>query len=207
MHAELLMLGFDGSYNRVAAFARAWAARRHEAEQTTGRGTFSHSRAFVLRAYLLQTHEMLFDAHNYAFEVLGGVPRRGIYDNMKTAVDKVRRGKERDMELNSNARSSSARPSYERRPPESFEDKTTAITANLAVIQCRAPACCFRVGLISQLLLSDLLGHAGRIWDHLVRWARDKSYGTPILNRREEMLRRSTAWKERDPLVGLPPPP
>ena len=57
----------------------------------------SHSRAFIVRAYLLQTHEMLFDAHNHAFRVLGGVPRRGIYDNMKTAVDKVRRGKERDV--------------------------------------------------------------------------------------------------------------
>ena len=51
----------------------------------------------MLRAYPLQSHEMLFDAHNHAFEVLGGVPRRGIYDNMKTAVDKVRRGKERDI--------------------------------------------------------------------------------------------------------------
>jgi hypothetical protein len=40
---------------------------------------------------------MLFDAHNHAFEVLGGVPRRGIYDNMRTAVDKVRRGKARDV--------------------------------------------------------------------------------------------------------------
>jgi hypothetical protein len=40
---------------------------------------------------------MLFDAHNHAFRVLGGVPRRGIYDNMKTAVDKVRRGKLRDI--------------------------------------------------------------------------------------------------------------
>ena len=57
----------------------------------------SHSRAFLLRAYPLQTHEMLFDAHNHAFEVLGGVPRRGIYDNMKSAVDKVRRSKERDI--------------------------------------------------------------------------------------------------------------
>ena len=53
----------------------------------------SHSRAFVLRAYPLQSHEMLFDAHNHAFAVFGGVPRRGIYDNMKTAVDKVGRGK------------------------------------------------------------------------------------------------------------------
>ncbi len=57
----------------------------------------SHSRAFLVRAYPLQTHEMLFDAHNRAFEVFGGVPRRGIYDNMKTAVDRVRRGKERDV--------------------------------------------------------------------------------------------------------------
>ena len=55
----------------------------------------SYSRAFIVRAYLLQTHEMLFDAHNHAFRVLGGVPRRGIYDNMRTAVDKVGRGKER----------------------------------------------------------------------------------------------------------------
>src|SRR5690606_6426774 len=49
------------------------------------------------RGYLLQTHEMLFDAHNHAFRVLGGVPRRGIYDNMRTAVDKVGRGKARQV--------------------------------------------------------------------------------------------------------------
>jgi transposase len=54
-----------------------------------------HSRTFYLRAYLLQTHEMLFDAHNHTFRVLGGVSERGIYDNMKTAVDKVGRGKQR----------------------------------------------------------------------------------------------------------------
>lgn len=53
------------------------------------------SRAFLLVAYPCQTHEMLFDAHSRAFRVLGGVPLRGIYDNMKTAVDKVQKGKER----------------------------------------------------------------------------------------------------------------
>ena len=52
------------------------------------------SRAFILRAYPQQTHEMLFDAHNHAFRVMGGVPRRGIYDNMRTAVDKVGRADE-----------------------------------------------------------------------------------------------------------------
>ena len=51
----------------------------------------------MLRAYPLQSHEMLFDAHNHAFALFGGVPRRGIYDNMKTAVDKVRSGKVRDV--------------------------------------------------------------------------------------------------------------
>ena len=40
---------------------------------------------------------MLFDAHNHAFAVFGGVPRRGIYDNMKTAVDKVHAGKRRSV--------------------------------------------------------------------------------------------------------------
>ncbi|WP_369981430.1 IS21 family transposase [Xanthomonas bundabergensis] len=59
----------------------------------------SHSRAFVLRAYWLQTHEMLFDAHNRAFAAFGGIPRRGIYDNMRTAVNKVGKGKQRDVNL------------------------------------------------------------------------------------------------------------
>ena len=53
------------------------------------------SRAFWLVAYPTQGHEMLFDAHTRAFTALGGVARRGIYDNMKTAVDKVLKGKGR----------------------------------------------------------------------------------------------------------------
>ncbi|GAB1384003.1 IS21-like element IS1326 family transposase [Burkholderiales bacterium] len=53
------------------------------------------SRAFWLVAYPSQGHEMLFDAHTRAFEALGGIPRRGIYDNMRTAVDKVHKGKGR----------------------------------------------------------------------------------------------------------------
>lgn len=53
------------------------------------------SRALWLVAYPLQTHEMLFDAHSRAFTAFGGIPRRGIYDNLKTAVDQVGRGKER----------------------------------------------------------------------------------------------------------------
>ena len=52
------------------------------------------SRAFWLAAYPSQGHEMLFDAHTRGFAALG-VARRGIYDNMKTAVDKVNKGKGR----------------------------------------------------------------------------------------------------------------
>jgi len=117
LHTDLVTLGYTGSYNRVAAFAREWRADRQREQQTTGRGTFvpltfrpgeafqfdwsedyavlggertklqvahiklSHSRAFLVRAYLLQTHEMLFDAHWHGFRVFGGVPGRGIYDS------------------------------------------------------------------------------------------------------------------------------
>ena len=59
----------------------------------------AHSRAFILRAYPLQTHEMLFDALAQAFRVLGGVPDRGIFDNMKTAVDRIGVGKARKVNL------------------------------------------------------------------------------------------------------------
>jgi hypothetical protein len=40
MHADLVTLGFTGSYSRVAAFAREWRGDRHREQQTTGRGTF-----------------------------------------------------------------------------------------------------------------------------------------------------------------------
>ncbi|WP_411888381.1 IS21 family transposase [Hydrocarboniphaga effusa] len=49
------------------------------------------SRAFWLVAYPSQGHEMLFDAHTRCLTGLGGVARRGIYDNMKTAVDQTPR--------------------------------------------------------------------------------------------------------------------
>ncbi len=98
LHAELVTLGYQGSYGRVAAFVREWQANRLREQQMSGRGTYvtlvfqpgeafqfdwsedwamiggervkvqaahtklAHSRAFIVRAYPLQTHEMLFDA-------------------------------------------------------------------------------------------------------------------------------------------------
>ncbi len=54
-----------------------------------------HSRAFLAVVYLRESQEMVFDAHWRAFRLWGGVPRRGIYDNLKTAVDLIFAGKER----------------------------------------------------------------------------------------------------------------
>jgi len=108
LYRDLVTLGYAGSYDRVAAFARDWRQREREKAHRAGRGTYvplrfapgeafqfdwsedwvrigsrpvklqiahfklSHSRAFMLRAYPQQTHEMLFDAHNHCLAALGG---------------------------------------------------------------------------------------------------------------------------------------
>lgn len=56
----------------------------------------SYSRKFFLKAYMRETQEMLFDAHDNAFSFFEGSTRRGIYDNMKTAVDSIFIGKKRN---------------------------------------------------------------------------------------------------------------
>ena len=54
-----------------------------------------HSRMLFVRAYPRETQEMVFDAHDRAFVLFKGVCGRGIYDNMKTAVETVFVGKDR----------------------------------------------------------------------------------------------------------------
>ena len=54
-----------------------------------------HSRMLFVRAYPRETQEMVFDAHDRAFAFFKGTCRRGIYDNMKTAVETIFVGKER----------------------------------------------------------------------------------------------------------------
>ncbi|MDO9714123.1 IS21 family transposase, partial [Paracraurococcus lichenis] len=54
-----------------------------------------HSRMMFVRAYPRETQEMVFDAHDRAFAFFRGACTRGIYDNMKTAVDAIFVGKER----------------------------------------------------------------------------------------------------------------
>jgi transposase len=54
-----------------------------------------HSRMLFVRGYPRETQEMVFDAHERAFAFFRGTCQRGIYDNMRTAVDAVFVGKER----------------------------------------------------------------------------------------------------------------
>jgi len=54
-----------------------------------------HSRMLFVRAYPRETQEMVFDAHDRAFAFFRGACTRGIYDNMKTAVDAILVGRER----------------------------------------------------------------------------------------------------------------
>jgi transposase len=54
-----------------------------------------HSRMMLARAYPRETQEMVFDAHERAFAFFKGACGRGIYDNMKTAVETIFVGKER----------------------------------------------------------------------------------------------------------------
>ena len=125
LYDELRGHGYDGGYSRLTDFVRLWrqgegqsatafvplAFELGEAFQfdwseeglviagVYRRVQLAHmklcaSRAFWLVAYPSQGHEMLFDAHRRGFAALG-IARRGIYDNMKTAVDKVNKGKGR----------------------------------------------------------------------------------------------------------------
>jgi transposase len=55
----------------------------------------SYSRQMFVIAYPRETQEMVLDAHNQAFAFFGGVPKRMVYDNLKTVVDAIFVGKER----------------------------------------------------------------------------------------------------------------
>ena len=54
-----------------------------------------HSRMMFVRAYPRESQEMVFDAHDRAFAFFRGACTRGIYDNMKTAVEAILVGRER----------------------------------------------------------------------------------------------------------------
>jgi transposase len=124
---ELRGLGYEGSYDAVRRYAKAWRVAHgaataeayvplsfapgeayqfdwsHEVVLIGGTTVtvkvahvrLCHSRMLFVRAYPRETQEMVFDAHIRAFAFFKGTCTRGIYDNMKTAVETVFIGKDR----------------------------------------------------------------------------------------------------------------
>jgi transposase len=124
---ELRGLGYEGGYDSVRRYAKAWRVARgaamteayvplsfapgeayqfdwsHEIVLINGvtvtvkvaHVRLCHSRMLFVRAYPRETQEMVFDADNRAFAFFKGSCTRGIYDNMKTAVETVFIGKDR----------------------------------------------------------------------------------------------------------------
>src|SRR6202163_3720783 len=124
---ELRALGYDGSYDAVRRYTKAWQKDRgtvtseayvpltfapgeayqfdwsHEIVLINGTTVtvkvahvrLCHSRMMFARAYPRETQEMVFDAHDRAFAFFKGACTRGIYDNMKTAVESIFLGKDR----------------------------------------------------------------------------------------------------------------
>src|SRR6201986_3694484 len=88
---ELRARGYDGGYDAVRRYARRWAK---EQGQTTAAAYVPLSFA-PGEAYPRETQEMVFDAHDRAFALFKGTCTRGIYDNMKTAVETIFIGKDR----------------------------------------------------------------------------------------------------------------
>ncbi len=121
LYEELRGRGYEGGYNSVRRYAKAWRVAggaataqayvplsfapgeayqfdwSHEIVLINGvtvtvkvaHVRLCHSRMLFVRAYPRETQEMVFDAHNRAFAFFKGACTRGIYDNMKTAVESV----------------------------------------------------------------------------------------------------------------------
>lgn len=92
IYKELRALGYDGSYDAVRRYAKLWSKDRRAVT----------AEAYVPlyyapgEAYQFDwSHVMVFDAHYKAFDFFRGTCTRGIYDNMKTAVEAVFLDKER----------------------------------------------------------------------------------------------------------------
>ena len=129
IYEDLAAQGYEGGYDAVRRYARAWRRRRrllspsqayvplsfdpgeayqfdwsHEFARLAGATTrvkaaqmrLCYSRMRLVQIFPREGQEMVFEAHERSFRFFGGACRRGIYDNMKTAVNAVFTGKKRD---------------------------------------------------------------------------------------------------------------
>jgi len=94
---ELRGQGYVGGYDAVRRYARRWSRERGASTASAYVPlSFAPGEAYqFVRAYSRETQEMVFDAHDRAFALFKGTCSRGIYDNMKTAVETIFVGKDR----------------------------------------------------------------------------------------------------------------
>ena len=83
------------------AFQFDWSEEEIELQGQLTRVKAAHirlcySRMFLIVVYRNEQLEMVFDAHDKAFQFFSGSTKKGIYDNMKTAIQKVLVGKNRE---------------------------------------------------------------------------------------------------------------
>lgn len=89
------------TFGKGEAFQFDWSSEEAEISGELIRVGVAHfrlcySRMSFIVAYPLQKMEMLLDAHVQAHDFFGGLCGRGIYDNLKSVVTKIFRGKERE---------------------------------------------------------------------------------------------------------------
>ena len=89
------------SFGKGEAFQFDWSSEEVAIDGVVLRAGVAHfrlcySRMSFIVAYPLQKMEMVLDAHVRAHDFFGGLCGRGIYDNLKTVVTKIFRGKERE---------------------------------------------------------------------------------------------------------------
>ena len=80
---------------RSPLVSRATMRNVNRGHKTSSNTRAAFSRMPFVRVYFCETQELEFDAHDKAFRFYGRVCRRGIYDNMKTAVKAIFVGKVR----------------------------------------------------------------------------------------------------------------
>ncbi len=153
-----------------------------------------HSRMLFVRAYPREAQEMVFDAHDKAFAFFKGTCARGIYDNMKTAVDAVFMGKAKGQDRQFNRRFAQMCGHYLVEP--------TACTPASGWEKGQVEN---QVGLVREKFFTPRLRM--KSYDELNAWLLDKSIAYAKVHRHPE-LPDTTIWEcfedERLKLIAYP---
>ena len=149
-----------------------------------------HSRMLFVRAYPREAQEMVFDAHDKAFSFFKGTCTRGIYDNMKTAVDAVFMGKDRQ---------------FNRRFAQMCGHYLVEPTACTPASGWEKGQVENQVGLVRERFFTPRL--RVKSYDELNGWLLDKSIAYAKVHRHPELPER-TIWdcfeEERPKLIAYP---